>query len=70
MRNHGTAILKVFTGVEVEKLRSKLKTGFKRVEIVKPHASRSSSSELYLICLNYNNKVIEYLDMVELEKTK
>ena len=70
IRNHGTAILKVFTGAEVEKLISKLKTGFKKVEIGKPQASRSRSSELYLICLNYNNKVIEYLNKVELEETK
>ena len=70
IRNHGTAILKVFTGAEVEKLISKLKTGFKRVEIEKPQASRSRSSEVYLICLNYNNKVIEYLNKVELEETK
>lgn len=49
----GLAIVKVFDGENLKEILKTLKSIFTKVTIAKPPASRSQSSELYLICFGY-----------------
>ncbi len=51
----GNALLKVFDGQYSNEFRDYIKKKFAKVQIRKPKASRKTSSELYFICLGYNN---------------
>jgi 23S rRNA (uridine2552-2'-O)-methyltransferase len=53
LKKNGDVILKVFQSDYANDLIKELKMKFKRVSIVKPPASRSKSSEIYLLCREY-----------------
>ena len=42
-----------FNDYEVNKLNIRLKNKFRNVKLIKPKASRSASSELYMICTGF-----------------
>lgn len=46
----GSFVFKVFPGPELEDLRKELKTHFKMVKTSVPEATRTSSTEVYVIC--------------------
>ena len=58
--DNGVAIFKVFVGSEVKDFESSLKRIFKRVIFSKPPASRNRSSEIYLVCLGYNESLSSF----------
>jgi len=47
----GNFLCKAFPGQEVEEFRKEIKKFFKKIVTVVPEATRRSSSEIYLICL-------------------
>ncbi|HOJ42592.1 MAG TPA: RlmE family RNA methyltransferase [Syntrophorhabdaceae bacterium] len=51
LKKNGSFILKSFFSETFKPIQEDLKTMFKKVTIYKPQASRSKSSEIYLICL-------------------
>ena len=51
----GNALFKVFDGQYSNEFRDHVKKKFAKVQLRKPKASRKTSSELYFICLGYNN---------------
>ncbi len=51
----GNALFKVFDGQYSNEFRDYVKKKFVKVQLRKPKASRKTSSELYFICLGYNN---------------
>ncbi|HPU30674.1 MAG TPA: RlmE family RNA methyltransferase [Syntrophorhabdaceae bacterium] len=51
LKKNGSFIVKSFFSEAFKPIQQDLKTLFKKVTIYKPQASRSSSSEVYLICL-------------------
>ena len=54
LKKRGKAVFKVFQGDMLNELIVELKKKFKKVILTKPNASRQVSSEIYLICLDYN----------------
>ena len=54
LKKRGKAVFKVFQGDMLNELVAELKKKFKKVILTKPNASRQVSSEIYLICLDYN----------------
>jgi len=54
LKKRGKAVFKVFQGDMLNELIVELKKMFKKVILTKPNASRQVSSEIYLICLDYN----------------
>lgn len=55
LKKGGKVVLKVFQGDMLNELIEELRKDFRKVIITKPTASRQVSSELYLICIGYNN---------------
>ena len=53
LRKGGHFFVKAFHGADLSDLRSRLARHFQTVRIVKPPASRSDSSEIYFLGLNY-----------------
>ncbi len=53
----GSNIMKAFHGAELSALVKRLKGSFSRVEISKPEASRSGSSEVYLVSMGFSGQV-------------
>lgn len=53
LKNGGTGVFKVFEGETLRDFVSELSTRFRRVKLSKPVASRQSSSEIYLVCLDF-----------------
>jgi len=49
----GTFLAKVFQGGAERDLLNQLKTDFEKVRHVKPHASRSDSSEMYVVAMGF-----------------
>lgn len=49
----GTLLMKTFQGSELLKLEENLKTIFETVKWAKPHASRSDSSEVYILARGF-----------------
>ena len=54
LKKRGKAVFKVFQGDMLNELVVELKKKFKKVILTKPNASRQVSSEIYLICIDYN----------------
>ncbi len=53
----GSIVMKAFHGDELESIIRRLKNSFARVEIAKPQASRSESSEIYLVGIRFSGRV-------------
>ncbi|MBS7629155.1 RlmE family RNA methyltransferase [Candidatus Bathyarchaeota archaeon] len=53
LKRGGNFLVKVFQGSELEDFMKDVKRYFSIVKIVKPPATRPSSAELYILCLNY-----------------
>ena len=53
----GSNVMKAFHGEELDSLIKRLRNSFARVEISKPDASRSESSEVYLVSLDFSGQV-------------
>ena len=53
LRKGGRGVFKVFEGNSLKELKEELKFYFGKIYLSKPNASRSVSSELYIICFNY-----------------
>ncbi len=53
LRPGGSAMLKVFDGERFTEARTELVRRFQKVQVTKPKASRSASSELFLVCFGY-----------------
>lgn len=53
LRKGGSFFVKAFQGADLPEFRSELRRHFQTVRIVKPPASRSDSSEVYFLGLNY-----------------
>ena len=47
-----TFVAKAFDGVDLPEAKALIKKGYKKLKIYKPKASRSESSELYLIAMD------------------
>jgi 23S rRNA (uridine2552-2'-O)-methyltransferase len=54
LRTGGNAVFKVFEGDMLKEFRFRLSRRFKKVLLSKPSASRQESSELYLVCIDFN----------------
>lgn len=54
LRKGGSAVFKVFEGEMLEELKAELRKSFRKVILSKPPASRQESSELYLVCLDFD----------------
>lgn len=50
----GVFLFKIWDGNETEELVARLKESFELVHHVKPEASRDDSSEMYILCRNFN----------------
>jgi tRNA (cytidine32/guanosine34-2'-O)-methyltransferase len=53
LREGGTFVAKFFKGADLSYLDVMMKQLFKDVYVVKPHSSRASSAEAFVIGLNY-----------------
>jgi 23S rRNA (uridine2552-2'-O)-methyltransferase len=53
----GSNVMKAFQGEELDSLIKRLKKSFTRVEVSKPSASRSESSEVYLVSMDFIGQV-------------
>ncbi|MGQ9639348.1 MAG: RlmE family RNA methyltransferase [Candidatus Bathyarchaeia archaeon] len=53
LRKGGTFLVKVFQGSELNNFMREVKRYFATVKFVKPPATRQSSAELYILCLNF-----------------
>ena len=49
----GSFVMKTFMGPWVDAVRSRLRSSFRRVQLVRPDSSRQGSSECYVIGLDY-----------------
>ena len=49
----GHFVFKIFPGSEAQALLKQLKSEFKKVHVIKPEASRKTSKEEYVVCLEY-----------------
>ena len=52
-----SSLMKAFHGAELDPLIMRLRSSFARVEISKPMASRSQSSEVYLVSMGFSGQV-------------
>ncbi|MDQ4074283.1 MAG: RlmE family RNA methyltransferase [Thermoproteota archaeon] len=59
LKENGSAIYKVFQGSETNDFTNYLKGLFANVILAKPDASRSKSSEMYLVCKRFSQKKIK-----------
>ncbi len=55
LRPGGSVVMKIFEGEATKSILKKIRRIFDKVLIYKPPASRSPSSELYFVCLNYQS---------------
>ena len=49
----GSLVMKTFMGPWVDAVRSRLRTSFRRVQLVRPESSRQGSAECYVIAMDY-----------------
>ena len=53
LANKGNAVFKIFDGEYTLEFRDYIKKKFARINLTKPKASRTQSSELYCVCLGF-----------------
>lgn len=53
----GSLVMKAFHGDELDALTKRVRRSFARIEISKPQASRSESSEIYLVGIGFSGQV-------------
>jgi 23S rRNA (uridine2552-2'-O)-methyltransferase len=53
LKSGGNFVVKIFEGEDFPEFIQKLKTKFEFVKVFSPPASRSQSSEIYVVCKNY-----------------
>lgn len=53
LKKGGIAVLKVFDGEMLEEFLQEVRLSFENVKLAKPEASRTQSSEIYLVCKGY-----------------
>lgn len=63
----GDAVIKVFQGDGVDRLRSEMETRFEYVAVTSPEASRDASSELYLVGKRFLDPPVDIGDRVTVE---
>ncbi|PPR43136.1 MAG: Ribosomal RNA large subunit methyltransferase E [Alphaproteobacteria bacterium MarineAlpha5_Bin11] len=56
LNNNGNMVIKIWQGAEEKDFIKKIKCNFNRIQRFKPDASRSESSEIYLLLLKFNKK--------------
>jgi 23S rRNA (uridine2552-2'-O)-methyltransferase len=49
----GALVMKTFMGAGLEDVRKRLRSSFRRVQLVRPASSRAGSSECYLLAFGY-----------------
>ncbi len=59
LRTGGVFVAKVFAGDMLDELVAELRPQFERVVLTKPPASRESSSEMYVIGIEYRPRIAE-----------
>ncbi|MGB9728520.1 MAG: RlmE family RNA methyltransferase [Thermoprotei archaeon] len=59
LKSNGNFVTKIFEGAESKQIVNKAKELFKQVYLHRPPATRSSSSEIYLICKGFLGKIKE-----------
>ncbi len=52
---NGSFVVKIFRGKEFDDFRKNLNKYFSKVKIFKPHSSRDSSAEIYIVAKNFKN---------------
>jgi 23S rRNA (uridine2552-2'-O)-methyltransferase len=58
---NGHMVLKILHGSQEGQLIKRLRTKFQKVQYYKPKASRKESNEIYVVCINYKNPVLQNL---------
>jgi len=56
LKKGGHALLKLFISESFRDITQELKQSFNKVTVFKPQASRSISSEIYLVCTNFHGR--------------
>ncbi len=56
LKDGGNAVFKLFHGGEMKDFLDELKSAFRYVFVYKPKASRSRSSETYVVCMGFNSE--------------
>ncbi|BFI91201.1 hypothetical protein SSAmo_1920 [Enterobacterales bacterium endosymbiont of Anomoneura mori] len=54
LKKKGTCIIKIFQGNGFKKFIKYINPMFKKIKIIKPYSSRTTSKEVYIIAINYN----------------
>lgn len=57
LKYNGNFVTKIFEGAESQQIVNKAKKLFRQVYLHRPPATRSSSSEIYLICKGFEGKI-------------
>jgi len=57
LRNSGNLLVKLFQGKGVDNFIKDIRGDFDKIKIIKPKASRSNSKEIYMLAINYKNKL-------------
>jgi len=53
LRSGGNFLVKVFQGGELETFLSEVKKRFRKIRVIRPRATRKSSSEIYILGLGF-----------------
>lgn len=57
LKPDGSALLKIFQGPSFEEVLKEIRKRFKKVKLVKPKASRTSSAEVYAVALGFKHQL-------------
>lgn len=59
LKHGGNFLIKVFQGNELDPFIKEVKKNFRQTRIIKPKATRTASSELYVLGLSFKKKKVE-----------